>query len=54
MSHSDQQRFIQSQLAEIRRYVAQFPDENPDAVVMRWIAERASKYRKNWEEKGFN
>lgn len=54
MPSSNQQRFIQSQIAEIRRYLAQFPDENPDAVVMRWIEERASKYRKNWEAKQFN
>ncbi|MBF0278239.1 MAG: hypothetical protein HQM13_10625 [SAR324 cluster bacterium] len=47
---ADQDRFIQSQINEIRRYVEQYPNENPNKVVLRWIEERASKYRENWEE----
>lgn len=46
---ADQQRFIQSQINEIRRYVEQYPNENPNAVILRWIEERASEFRENWE-----
>ena len=50
MPMADQRRFIQSQINEIRRYVEQYPNENPNTVILRWIEEHASKYREIWEE----
>ena len=46
----DQQRFIQLQINEIRRYIEQYPHENPNTVILRWIEERASEFRENWEK----
>ncbi len=54
MSTIDQRRFIQSQINEIRRYMEQYPHENPNTVILRWIEERASKYREVWEEKNLH
>ncbi len=54
MSTAAERRFFQSQINEIRRYVQQFPNENQNTVVMRWIEDHAATYRKNWEKHSFH
>ena len=53
MAATEQRRFIQSQINEIRRYVKRFPNENPNTVILRWIEHQASQYRETWEEDDF-
>ncbi|MBF0286925.1 MAG: hypothetical protein HQM14_03835 [SAR324 cluster bacterium] len=50
MSVATEQRFFQSQINEIQRYVQQFPNEHQNKVVMRWIEDHAAEYRKHWEK----
>lgn len=51
MSTQDQQRFFQSQIQEIKRYVQSHPEENQDQAILHWIEKRASAYRKEWEKR---
>jgi len=49
MTTMEQRRFIQFQINEIRRYIQKHPHEDPEQVVMEWIEESASDFRKQWE-----
>ncbi len=50
MSATLQRRFMLSQVKAIRRYVQQYPNENPNLVIMRWVELYAEDYRRTWEE----
>jgi hypothetical protein len=45
----DGQQFLQRQLKVLRKYLAQFPEEERSARAIDWIGEHAARYRRDWE-----
>lgn len=47
-------QFLLDQIKEIQIYLLQFPTENPEHVIIRWIETGAQTYRVLWEAKHYN
>ena len=43
--------YLRHQLAEIKRYVSQFPEQEQEAVALAWIKEHAERYRDEWQKR---
>lgn len=44
------QQFAEAQIEEIQKYVKQYPHENQNHVILRWIDLYAADFRLSWKQ----
>jgi len=46
---STNEEYLQGQLKELRKHLARFPEAEHRSRAMKWVAEHAARYRRDWE-----
>ena len=46
---SPDNEFLKRQIKTLRKYLAQFPDEEHGTRAIEWIGQHAARYRRDWE-----
>ncbi len=49
--HAEDHRFLVDQINEIKRYIIEHSNEDPDKVVLYWVSHFAVEYRIFWKMK---
>lgn len=48
---SNEKDFLLDQIQEISQYLRQYPNEDPNGLVLQWIEKHAATYRNLWQNK---